>query len=192
VREELQNTDLWTVVRGPVLWGRASRSRAGELWHAMRRFSHEVGHWVRRAPVTFAKVEHLAESIAALQTNGSGVDGTTDAQAPIFLLSTGWRTGSTLLQRILVTDPHLFLWGEPLGEKTLVSRVTEMVNCSLSPPDLKWRTRPLPDNLTSSSLATSWIATLSPSVTISDWHFEVSLIDGSVIRLAGSVLAAGG
>jgi hypothetical protein len=78
------------------------------------------------------------------------------------LLSTGWRTGSTLLQRILVTDPHLFFWGEPLGEMTLVSRVTEMVNRSLSPPDLKWRARPLPDNLTSSSLATSWIATLSP------------------------------
>ena len=129
----------------------------------MRRFLHEIWHLARREPMTLAKVEHVAESMAALQTNGSGVDGTTDAQAPIFLLSTGWRTGSTLLQRILVTDPSLLLWGEPLGEKTLVSRVTEMVNCSLSATDLKWRTRPLPDNLTSSLLATSWIATLSPS-----------------------------
>jgi len=163
-REALQNHEFWSVARSSVLWRRARRSWAGEFWCQVRRFLHEIWHWARREHVTLPSVEHLGESIAVLHTNASdAVSGTTDTQVPVFLLSTGWRTGSTLLQRILVTDPRLFLWGEPLGEMTLVSRITDMVNHSLSPRDLRiWRSQPSFDNLNSSWLATSWIATLSP------------------------------
>jgi hypothetical protein len=107
-------------------------------------------------------VEHLSESIAVLGASTSEpVGAEKEAEAPIFLLSTGWRTGSTLLQRILVTDPRLLLWGEPLGEMALVSRITEMVSQSISARNLRlWRTQ---SSLTSSSLAQSWIANLYPS-----------------------------
>ena len=164
MREASQNSDFWTSARSSALWSRARRSWAGELWRRVRRFLHEIWHWAWIDPVTLANVEHLGQSIAAIQTNGSDeFNERTDTQAPIFLLSTGWRTGSTLLQRILITDPRLFLWGEPLGEMTVLSRITDMVNHSLSPRDLKgWRSQPSFDNLTSSWLATSWIATLSP------------------------------
>jgi hypothetical protein len=87
-------------------------------------------------------------------------EGDDESEAPIFLLSTGWRAGSTLLQRILVTDPHLLLWGEPLGEMALFSRMTEMVTNFISQRNLtEWRNQP---PLTSSSLAKSWIANLYP------------------------------
>jgi hypothetical protein len=80
----------------------------------------------------------------------------------VFVLSTGWRSGSTLLQRILVTDPQLFLWGEPLGEMAIVPRITEMLSY-LGSRDLEfWRSQPSLDNITSDWLAKSWIATLSP------------------------------
>jgi hypothetical protein len=82
-------------------------------------------------------------------------------ERPIFLLATGWRTGSTLLQRILVTDPRLLLWGEPLGRMGLLSRLAEAV-CGMTPgwpPRDFWiDARPQTD-----ALASSWIANLFPS-----------------------------
>lgn len=50
-----------------------------------------------------------------------------DEEAPVFLLATGWRTGSTLLQRILVTDPNLIMWGEPHGDLDIINRLGELV-----------------------------------------------------------------
>lgn len=36
-----------------------------------------------------------------------------DTSAPIFILSTGWRCGSTFLQRWLMKDTDVLIWGEP-------------------------------------------------------------------------------
>lgn len=36
-------------------------------------------------------------------------------QRPVFLFSTGWRTGSTLLQRLLCSHPDILVWGENRG-----------------------------------------------------------------------------
>jgi hypothetical protein len=87
------------------------------------------------------------------------VDSEKDTEAPIFLLSTGHRTGSTLLQRILVTDPQVLIWGEPLGDMAPVCRIAEMMSASIYPWNLeKWKKH----NPTSSSIATSWISDLYP------------------------------
>jgi len=82
-----------------------------------------------------------------------------DQSSPVFVLSTGWRTGSTLLQRVLMTDRRLMLWGEPLGRLGLLTRLAEAV-CGLQPgwpSDEYWvERRPQED------LRTSWIANLFP------------------------------
>ncbi|MFI4936572.1 MAG: sulfotransferase [Caulobacterales bacterium] len=52
---------------------------------------------------------------------------------PIFLCAIGWRSGSTLLQRILMTDPRIFVWGEPLDHLGVLSRLTDLT--SLIGPD---------------------------------------------------------
>ncbi|MDP3123289.1 MAG: sulfotransferase, partial [Thiobacillus sp.] len=39
-----------------------------------------------------------------------------DTVAPIFLLSAGWRSGSTLLQRLVMSDKRVLIWGEPYDE----------------------------------------------------------------------------
>ena len=141
------------------VWVWAHNSKLGELSRAWRKCGRELVGWLQCEPVTFPSVKQLAESIAIFGASAS-LDGDADTDAPIFLLSTGWRAGSTLLQRILVTDSRLLLWGEPLGEMTLASKLTEIVNDSLSPRNLEiWRRQ---GNLTSSSLATSWIANLYP------------------------------
>src|SRR5262249_30610174 len=114
--------------------------------------------------VSLPTVARLAEAIALLQTRGFATPAVEpDAEAPIFLLSTGARAGSTLLQRILVTDPRLLLWGEPLGEMALLSRLTEMVSLLEQPMKLlTWKNQV---DANSSALSQSWIANLYPSIT---------------------------
>jgi hypothetical protein len=80
--------------------------------------------------------------------------------SPVFLLATGWRTGSTLVQRILMTDGGLLLWGEPLGRAAIVPRMVEMllaVSRSWPPNDFWIGAHPDP-----SGFATTWIANLFP------------------------------
>src|SRR5271157_4927438 len=141
-----------------VPWASGSRFRG---WVGGIRFIRELWHWGTCPQVTLPNVKQLAEALAAIRFPATDIfsEGR-DAEAPIFLLSTGLRTGSTLLQRILVTDPHLLLWGEPLGEMALVPRISEMLHQFSSFP---WfETSYIEDNLTSSGMATSWIALLFP------------------------------
>ncbi len=83
-----------------------------------------------------------------------------ESESPIFLLATGWRSGSTLVQRILVTDPRVLLWGEPLGEMGLVSEIAGILTRLSGFPGLKERCEG--NDETFASLPTSWIATLYP------------------------------
>ena len=135
-----------------------------DAWRHSRRFVRESWYVVRREDrVTFPNVQQIRNSIAALHSHASDVtQEKADTDAPIFLLSTGWRAGSTLLQRILVTDPRLFLWGEPMGEMTFVPRITEMLSQLATRDFTMWRSQPSLENLFPTQLATSWIATLTP------------------------------
>jgi len=104
-------------------------------------------------------VEQIRGTIAILDASDRSSENL-DEESPIFLLAAGWRSGSTLLQRILVTDPNVLLWGEPLGEMALVSGMAQMLTRLATFPDLsrRWDAN---DELFS-SLSTSWIASLYP------------------------------
>jgi hypothetical protein len=124
------------------------------------RCAHEFWSWARVGEAGIPHVHQLTESIAALHIVEPGaVSSEGDPETPIFLLSNGMRSGSTLLQRIMVTDPRLLLWGEPYAEMGLVSRLADMVAQPVSPWNLQ-ASESL--NLKSTPLATSWIADLYP------------------------------
>ena len=48
-----------------------------------------------------------------------------NANAPIFILSTIWRSGSTALQRVLVSDPDIQVWGEPYSNTNLIPMLAQ-------------------------------------------------------------------
>ena len=101
----------------------------------------------------------LAEVSAALRGLGSPPDEQPPAEEPVFVLATGWRSGSTLLQRILCTDRRLLLWGEPFGRMALLPRLVEMVSgvsAGWPPPSYYIDRRP------DEPLELSWIANLFP------------------------------
>lgn len=43
---------------------------------------------------------------------------------PVFLLASGWRCGSTLLQRLVCSSGELLMWGEPYGRANIVPTLT--------------------------------------------------------------------
>jgi hypothetical protein len=143
------------------IWTWVHKSRLGEWSRASKECRREFSAWAKLKKVSQSDVAQLAKSIAVLEAYASHpLDAEKEAEKPIFLLSTGWRAGSTLLQRVLVTDPGLLLWGEPLGEMTIVSRITEMITNSISPRNLEvWKEQ---QDARSPELSTSWVANLYP------------------------------
>jgi hypothetical protein len=47
-----------------------------------------------------------------------------DGNSPIFVLAAGWRSGSTLVQRMLVSSHEAIIWGEPYGRSGLIQALT--------------------------------------------------------------------
>ncbi len=78
-----------------------------------------------------------AEVVRAAAATAPESDATT---APIFVLAATWRSGSTLLQRLLLSSGDVMMWGEPWNRCDLVPRLRE----SLRPLDDAW---PAPGNV---------------------------------------------
>ena len=143
-------------------WTWARETWLGEWSRACRRCHHELWCWAKEEKISLPSLEQLTKSIGVLEEgSSSAAHAENQAESPIFLLSTGWRAGSTLLQRILVTDSRLLLWGEPLGEMTIASRIAETVSSSISARNLQlWKNQHDPN---SPELSTSWVANLYPA-----------------------------
>lgn len=131
--------------------GKGGACRLRELWA-----------WCTCETPQFPTVAQLTQSIAALSAlEAPAIPAEVDSEAPIFLFSTGMRTGSTLLQRILLTDSRLLLWGEPMGEMNIAARVAQMVSDCMSPAFIaSWQRQAALD---SPQLVKSWTALLHPS-----------------------------
>jgi hypothetical protein len=84
-----------------------------------------------------------------------------DDDSPIFLFSAGWRSGSTLLQRLIISGTDTLIWGEPYDECGAIQRLAEGLKAFRSdwpPADYFYDGRP-PGELTE-----QWIANLFPAL----------------------------
>jgi hypothetical protein len=100
----------------------------------------------------------LRAVIAAVEARREG--GAEPADEPLFVLSAGWRSGSTLVQRLVNSGGERFLWGEPYSRADLVPRLAD----SLRPITAAW---PMPpDVLTAADAGVGdrWTANLHPGL----------------------------
>ena len=100
----------------------------------------------------------LSEAIAAIAARREGHAAPDDE--PLFLLSAGWRSGSTLVQRLVNSGADYFLWGEPYSRADLVPRLAD----SLRPITDAW---PRPDDVLhkhDGALEDRWTANLHPDL----------------------------
>lgn len=106
------------------------------------------------------KVANPAQAIALTLTHLPPATRTEDQQ-PIFILSAGWRSGSTLLQRIVCSNPdhRTLVWGEPYDLSGIVQHMT----ATLLPIDDDWPPDGyFVDHHDMADLKNQWIANLYP------------------------------
>jgi hypothetical protein len=91
----------------------------------------------------------------------------TSKDAPVFILSAGWRSGSTLLQRCINSNPKVMVWGEAYEDYFLhYHMLAPIMSFTKDPLNLQFLQKDMaksPDHL-ASILTTKWIANLSPSI----------------------------
>lgn len=87
-----------------------------------------------------------------------------DVENPIFILASGWRSGSTLLQRIVNSDKSIMLWGEPFPDSNLVQNMADSLRPFQAhyPPDYNFlQSENFAENDT--PLSRRWTANLYPN-----------------------------
>ncbi|MFW6094152.1 MAG: sulfotransferase [Pseudomonadota bacterium] len=124
--------------------------RLGKLVAAVERRLGPLEHRLP-APVS-PSLNHALERLA--ETAPEATD------APVFVLSAGWRSGSTLVQRLIMSRGQVLLWGEPWNRCDLTNRLAE----SLRPigPDWPFSSTLFPDSVRDSRIERTWVANLYP------------------------------
>lgn len=86
---------------------------------------------------------------------------------PVFILSAGWRSGSTLLQRLLMSSEQIIIWGEPYGHSGMIDNLASSLKAITSDyPNSSWFINIMLDERKPlSTLSNEWIANLYPEVT---------------------------
>ncbi len=123
-----------------------------------------VGHRsiLARHEQTRQQSQNLFDCLAAIDARSPQKAQLPDAGAPVFILSAGWRSGSTLLQRLVCSAHQRAMWGEPYGDTGLLEYLNEplkRINQQLPQPSY------FIDKLDQDvPMSQQWIANLYPSL----------------------------
>ncbi len=79
--------------------------------------------------------------------------------SPIFILAAGWRSGSTLLQRLVCSSGEALIWGEPYGRMGMIPALTRSTMALRE----DWPSAgSFPSERVLGSLSETWIANMYP------------------------------
>lgn len=81
--------------------------------------------------------------------------------APIFILSAGWRSGSTLVQRMLTSGTGVLMWGEPFDRSCIIQNITNVflpLSANWPPSEYFYDPKKQDDH------GKMWIANLYPTI----------------------------
>lgn len=82
-------------------------------------------------------------------------------ESPIFIFSAGWRSGSTLLQRLLMSKESLLVWGEPFSQAGLIEHLSRpILAINHRWPNEEW----FVEYFDSKKMCELWVANLYPSI----------------------------
>ncbi len=83
-------------------------------------------------------------------------------EAPVFILSAGWRSGSTLLQRmVMANNPEIIIWGEPYAAASPILALVDQ----LRPFSDDWPSPAYFVEEQGDDLSAAWVANLYPPAT---------------------------
>ena len=102
----------------------------------------------------------IKQGVATIQRRWPDIEGA-EQESPIFIMSAGWRSGSTLLQRLIMSKENILVWGEPYSHAGLLDGLASTMKAFTS----RW---PADDwficNYDQAQLSHLWVANLYPEV----------------------------
>lgn len=125
----------------------------------LRAYAGGPKHRLRHARL-LDDIPGIPEAISRFEQRWPETIGEVSKEAPIFVLASSWRAGSTALQRLVMSGGDAIIWGEPYRNHNLVQRLAVSLrslsenNPSERELNLIHRDQPLSE---------LWIATFSPS-----------------------------
>jgi len=85
----------------------------------------------------------------------------TSVEKPVFILSAGWRSGSTLLQRLVMSKQAILIWGEPYSHGLMLKHLAEGITAITDHwPESSW----FVDAYDLQTLSSTFVANLYPSL----------------------------
>jgi hypothetical protein len=102
------------------------------------------------------------------------------ANAPLFVLAAGWRSGSTMVQRLLCSSQEVIVWGEPYARCELVQHLCQAAQGLNGQYPNEGH---VPEIKALNGLENQWIANLFPPVRDLKGSFR-SALDGLLARPA--------
>ena len=114
----------------------------------------------RRHARAVREIQSVTEAIETFERRWPA-GGDRSGERPIFILSAGWRSGSTLLQRLVLSGGDALIWGEPYDHCDLVRRLADSLKGISAdyPPESFFRRAQLSGDREYSG---EWVANLYP------------------------------
>ena len=85
----------------------------------------------------------------------------TEQTAPVFILSAGWRSGSTLLQRLIMSRQSILVWGEPYSHARIISHLADGVSALTETwPQEEW----FVDQYDLTAIDSTFVANMYPAI----------------------------
>ncbi|MEG4321423.1 MULTISPECIES: sulfotransferase [unclassified Microcoleus] len=111
------------------------------------------------------KVPTIEEALKTFSVRWPNIKSNCDS-SPVFIFSAGWRSGSTLLQRLVMSSGSIIVWAEPYGRAGLIDHLSSpLKSITDSYPAAEWFIdEVLSDRAPLSDLAGEWIANLYPDI----------------------------
>lgn len=116
--------------------------------------------WIT-VPPEIGRSQLLSQAVERLSRLCDKEPETDHTASPVFILSAGWRSGSTLLQRLVISSGEIFIWGEPLGDAGVIPKLADsLVRLAGDyPPQSHFAS-----NEDTNALSMRWIANLTPQL----------------------------
>lgn len=127
-------------------------------WAKLLLSLHRGHSWVHRAHR--AAIRAAPNAYKGIDAIGKACPNDDYDEAPIFVFSAGWRSGSTLLQRLLMSGGEAVIWGEPYDRSQLVQQLAR----TLAPHAGDWPPQNffMPEGKGIDELSGEWIAAMYP------------------------------
>jgi len=96
----------------------------------------ELEEW-RIAKGDKGRIKSVVESIGIIESRWPSNSLIDETDNPIFIFASGWRSGSTLLQRLIMSHDQTLIWGEPFNQFNIIQRQACALSavCQAYPPE---------------------------------------------------------